>query len=86
MEDERRINWLSLFIKIVIIFIFALIIIWLVSKIINKNKLSETFNNNINNRLKKSFTIDGKIVGCSKMASILSNNAKIKELIRKLIH
>ena len=54
MEDERRINWLSLFIKIVIIFIFALIIIWLVSKIINKNKLSETFNNNINNMEKVS--------------------------------
>lgn len=49
MEDENRINWLSLFIKMVIIFIFALIIIWLVSKIINRNKLSETFTNNINN-------------------------------------
>lgn len=49
MESERKINWLSLFIKVIIIFIFALIIIWLVSKIINKNKLSETFINNINN-------------------------------------
>lgn len=54
MENEKRINWLSLFIKIVIIFIFALIIIWLVSKIIGKNKLSETFTNNINNMEKVS--------------------------------
>ena len=49
MESERRINWLSLFIKIIIIFIFVLIIIWLVSKIISRNKLSDTFTNNINN-------------------------------------
>ena len=49
MEDERQINWLSLFIKIIIVFIFAIIIIWLVSKIINNNKPSETFKNNINN-------------------------------------
>ena len=49
MEDERKINWLSLFIKIIIVFIFILIIIWLISKIINNNKLSETFKNNINN-------------------------------------
>lgn len=48
MENEERINWLSLFIKIVIIFIFALIIIWLISKIIGKFKPSETFTNNIN--------------------------------------
>lgn len=49
MEDERKINWLSLFIKIIIVFVFILIIIWLISKIINNNKLSETFKNNINN-------------------------------------
>ena len=49
MEDERQINWLSLFIKIIIIFIFAIILIWLVSKIINSSKPSETFKNNINN-------------------------------------
>lgn len=49
MEDERRINWLSLFIKIVIAFAFILILVWLVSKLINKNKLSDTFKNNINN-------------------------------------
>lgn len=54
MESEKRINWLSLFIKIVIVFIFALIIIWLVSKIIGNNKLSETFINNINNMEKVS--------------------------------
>lgn len=54
MEDERRINWLGLFIKMVIIFIFALIIIWLVSKIIGVNKLSSTFTNNINNMEKVS--------------------------------
>lgn len=54
MESEKKINWLSLFIKVVIIFIFALIIIWLVSKIIGKNKLSETFTNNINNMEKVS--------------------------------
>lgn len=54
MESERKINWLSLFIKVVIIFIFILIIIWLVSKIIGKNKLSETFTNNINNMEKVS--------------------------------
>ena len=49
MEDERQINWLSLFIKIIIIFIFAIILIWLVSKIINSSKPTETFKNNINN-------------------------------------
>lgn len=54
MENEKRINWLSLFIKIIIVFIFALIIVWLVSKIINNNKLSETFKNNINNMEKVS--------------------------------
>ena len=54
MENEKRINWLSLFIKIVIVFIFVLIVIWLVSKIINNNKLSETFKNNINNMEKVS--------------------------------
>ncbi len=54
MESERRINWLGLFIKVVIIFIFAIIIVWLISKIIGKNKLSETFTNNINNMEKVS--------------------------------
>lgn len=54
MESERRINWLSLFIKIVIVFIFALIIIWLISKIVSNNKTSETFTNNINNMEKVS--------------------------------
>ena len=49
MENENRINWLSLFIKIIIIFIFVILIIWLAMKIINRNKLSETFKNNINN-------------------------------------
>lgn len=49
MESEKRIDWLSLFIKIVIIFVFLLIIIWLISKIVGKNKLSEKFTNNINN-------------------------------------
>lgn len=49
MEEERKINWLSLFIKIVIAFAFILIIVWLVSKLINRNKLSDTFTNNINN-------------------------------------
>jgi len=54
MESEKRINWLSLFIKIVIIFIFILILIWLISKVIGNNKLSETFKNNINNMEKVS--------------------------------
>ena len=54
MESEKRINWLSLFIKVVIIFIFVLIIIWLVSKIIVRTKLSETFTNNIKNMEKVS--------------------------------
>ncbi len=54
MESEKRINWLSLFIKVVIIFIFVLIIIWLLSKLIGRNKLSETFTNNINNMEKVS--------------------------------
>ena len=49
MEDEKKINWLSLFIKIVIAFAFILMIVWLVSKLINRNKLSDTFKNNINN-------------------------------------
>ena len=49
MERERRINWLSLFIKIIIIFIFILIIIWLASKIMAKTRLSDTFKNNISN-------------------------------------
>lgn len=54
MENEKRINWLSLFIRIIIIFIFILIVIWLISKIIVKNKLSDTFINNINNMEKVS--------------------------------
>lgn len=54
MGNERKINWLSLFIKIVIIFIFALIIVWLISKIIDRNKISKTFQNNINNMEKVS--------------------------------
>ena len=54
MENEKRINWLGLFIKIIIVFIFALIIIWLVSKIINNNKLSEKIKNNIDNMEKVS--------------------------------
>lgn len=49
METERQINWLSIFIKIVIIFVFTLIIVWLISKIIGKNKLSDTFKKNIAN-------------------------------------
>ena len=49
MEDERQINWLGLFIKIIIVFIFILIVVWLVSKIIGNNKLSDTFKDNINN-------------------------------------
>ncbi len=49
MEDERKINWLGLFIKILIVFVFIIIVIWLVSKIVNNNKLSDTFKDNINN-------------------------------------
>ena len=49
MESGRRINWISLFIKIIIIFIFILIIIWLASKILGRNRLSKTFTSNINN-------------------------------------
>ena len=49
MEKERKINWLGLFIKIIIIFIFILIIIWLISKITMKTRLSDTFKNNISN-------------------------------------
>lgn len=49
MEEERRINWIGLFIKMIIVFVFILIIVWLISKIAGKNKLSETFTNNINN-------------------------------------
>ena len=49
MEKERKINWLGLFIKIIIIFIFILIIIWLISKITAKTRLSDTFKNNLSN-------------------------------------
>ena len=52
--EERKINWLSLFIKAVIIFIFIIIVIWLITKIINKNKLSENFISNINSVQEKS--------------------------------
>ena len=44
MEDEKKINWLSLFIKIVIAFAFILIIVWLVSKLINRNNKKITTN------------------------------------------
>lgn len=49
MEKKKKISWFSLFIKIIIAFIFILIIIWLISKIIRSNNLSEEFNNNLNN-------------------------------------
>ena len=49
MEDDKKINWLGLFIKMVIIFVFVIIIIWLLSKIIGSNKTSEVFTNNLNN-------------------------------------
>jgi len=52
--EEKKINWLSLFIKVIIIFVFVIIVIWLISKIINRNKLSESFINNINNMQEKS--------------------------------
>lgn len=54
MEDEKRINWLSLLIKVIIIFVFALILIWLISKIVGKKELSETFKSNLNNMEKVS--------------------------------
>ncbi len=49
MEDERKINWLSLFIKIIIVFVFILIVIWLVSKIVGKKEPSEIFKSNLDN-------------------------------------
>lgn len=49
MESEKKINWLSLFIRAIIIFIFILIIIWLFTKIFKKDSLSDTFKSNINN-------------------------------------
>ena len=49
MEKERKINWLGLFIKIIIIFVFILIIIWLISKITMKTRTSDTFKNSISN-------------------------------------
>ena len=49
MEKERKINWLGLFVKIIIIFIFIIIIIWLISKITAKTRLSDGFKNNIAN-------------------------------------
>ncbi len=54
MENERRINWFSLFIKIIIVFVFLLILIWLFSKIINRNRMSKEFINNINSMEKAS--------------------------------
>lgn len=54
MESEKRINWLSLFIKIVIVFIFILIIIWLISKLLGIGRLSKEFKDNINNMEKVS--------------------------------
>lgn len=54
MEKERRINWLSLFIKIIIIFVFLLILIWLFSKITNRYRLSKEFMDNINSMEKAS--------------------------------
>ena len=49
MTNKKKISWFSLFIKIIIVFVTILIIAWLVGKIINKNNLSSTFKNNINN-------------------------------------
>lgn len=46
MED-RRINWLSLFIKIIIAFILVLIVIWLVSKFTNKKENDKLFKKNL---------------------------------------
>lgn len=54
MEEERRINWLSLLIKVIIIFIFALIIIWIVSKIVGKKEPSDAFKSNLDNMEKVS--------------------------------
>ncbi len=48
MEKERRINWLSLLVKIIIIFVLSLIIIWIIAKIVGGKKLSDTFKQNIN--------------------------------------
>lgn len=46
MENERKINWLSVFIKAVIVFIFILIIIWLITKInVNNTAIKELENN-----------------------------------------
>lgn len=49
MESERKINWLSLFIRVVIIFIILIIMVWLLTKIFNRNKLSEAFISRFNN-------------------------------------
>lgn len=49
MTNAKKISWFSLFIKIIIVFVTILIMAWLVGKIINKNNLSSTFKNNINN-------------------------------------
>ena len=72
MEDERQINWLSLFIKIIIIFIFAIILIWLVSKIINSSKPSETFKNNEN--------VTPKLNILERTVNVLSTNSFINLL------
>lgn len=49
MEDGKKISWLSLFIRIIIIFTLVLIITWLVVKVVSRNKLSDAFKNSINN-------------------------------------
>lgn len=46
-EEMKNINWLSLFIKVVIFLVFVLLIIWLFVKISNKNT-EEDFEKNIN--------------------------------------
>ena len=83
MENEKKINWLGLFIKIVIVFIFALIIVWLISKIVGRNKLSETFINNINNMEKVSIeyykTIDLPLIKGK------STKITLEEMIEKKI-
>lgn len=54
MSKERRINWLGLFIKLIIVFVLVIILVWLITKILYSNKLSDTFKNNINNMEKAS--------------------------------
>ena len=81
MEKENKINWLSLFIKIVIIFIFIIIVIWLVSKLIGRNNLSEKFVDNINNMQEVSLNYFKKIdLPLEKGKSI---KITLKEMIEK---